>query len=450
MQPRAGFTDEVAPAGQPHPSQSAAMARSKASLLHGSGSHLPVPDWHNQARNNLATHNLATHNLARHSHESLHAELPKHERQLWDGIPLGLIVVDRSLRVLEANEPARVWLDLARRDGSRLHLGELGFGELCVGELVDDTTTDQLAEMVGAAFSGAVLDPLVICVRDERMPEANRYLRWSIVSVTEQSIALCVEDVSEFQRLQQEKQQAQLRLEQLQRLELVHTISAGIAHDFKNIVQVIESYAAILNGQTLASSQNNAIPIEIMAAASRGAMLANRWLAYSRYGQLQKQAVEVTGFWRQCMERICQTMSSAVQVELTAGMEVTSCLLDPCLIEQVLFNLCLNARDAMPTGGRLEVSIDKVAFDTQASSHDLLPAGQYVRCMVADSGMGIAPENLKRIFEPFFTTKESCAGTGLGLSLVRSVISEHQGAIEVWSKVGSGSRFTFYLPLGSD
>ncbi len=104
----------------------------------------------------------------------------------------------------------------------------------------------------------------------------------------------------------------------------------------------------------------------------------------------------------------------------------------------------------MPTGGRLEVSIDKVAFDTQASSHDLLPAGQYVRCMVADSGMGIAPENLKRIFEPFFTTKESCAGTGLGLSLVRSVISEHQGAIEVWSEVGSGSRFTFYLPLGSD
>ncbi len=146
------------------------------------------------------------------------------------------------------------------------------------------------------------------------------------------------------------------------------------------------------------------------------------------------------------MATIGRELPKTIQVQTRCDSESLTCRLDPCLIEQVLFNLCLNARDAMPAGGTIQVNVQRVSFDSQASSHDLLPAGDYAKISIADDGTGISAEIIERIFEPFFTTKATTVGTGLGLALVRGIVSEHEGAIEVSSEVGIGSVFTVYLP----
>lgn len=236
------------------------------------------------------------------------------------------------------------------------------------------------------------------------------------------------------------------RIEQLQRLELVHMMSAGIAHDFKNIMQVIESYAELLQCSSTPGDPNHAIALEIMAAAARGTMLTNRWLAYSRHGELQKQKVDFAAFVSQCIDKITRDLPKSIEVKVAFCPQTIWCELDPCLVEQALFNLCLNARDAMPRAGVLSVRVERVMINRSTRSDLNLPSGAYGKVIIEDNGTGIPTDLMEQIFEPFFTTKDAAAGTGLGLALVRSIAAEHQGVVEVQSQVGLGSLFAICLP----
>lgn len=383
-----------------------------------------IPVWHVRSRSSQAL---------------LKVELDEHYRQLWKLASIGLLVVDNTSSIVSSNAFARQLLKPSDTSAEAVVLSA------CVRR--EDAA--KLHQFLIDIFEGKA--PPAIDVQLAVVDDMNtiRHVRLETVSVATLTAALTVVDISEMKRLEEGKLQAEVTLEQLQRLELVHTLSAGIAHDFKNIVQVIDSYATVLNAQTKLGEQANTIAQEIKAAAERGAVLANRWLAYGRHGELQRQMVDLGQFIGRTMEAIQRDLPKSIRVETRCAVEPLDCNLDPCLIEQVLFNICFNARDAMPEGGTIEMNVERVSFDSQASSHDLLPAGDYAKISIADNGTGIPVEVLARIFEPFFTTKESCAGTGLGLAMVKGIVSEHQGAIEVWSEVGLGSTFAVYLPLNN-
>jgi signal transduction histidine kinase len=382
-----------------------------------------VPTWHMPPRSLQAL---------------THAEVEAHHRQLWENAPVGLLTVDRTGSILSSNLRTRELLNPTRSRSSSVGLATY--------LLPADAQT--FIEFLDRVFAGTAVVPIDVQLQAPTDYE-SRHLRINAVSVASQTAALTITDITELTVMIAQQQKTEEQLRQLQRLELMHAMSAGIAHDFKNIVHVIESYAAILEGQSVGSTNASLIAREIMCAASRGAMLANRWLAFGRQGGLQKERLDVVQFVVERTKTIKHVVPPTIQVETTCALDPIYCELDSCLMDQVLLNLCLNARDAMPQGGLLRVSIESVEFQSQASSGDLLPPGMYAKLSVEDNGQGMEPENLEHIFEPFFTTKESVAGTGLGLALVRGIVSDHQGAIEVWSEVGVGSVFAVYLPVVS-
>ncbi len=228
---------------------------------------LTVPIWHVRSRSSQALLTL---------------ELDVHHRHLWNRSPIGYVVVDRFGSIIKSNGAARRLLGLSgsRSDSVILSACFAGGREA------------ELSDFLRQVFSGKVdssFDGIAPSATDANQPAHVRLVGVSVGSLTS---TLAITDVTELVRESEQRQQLEERLAQLQRLELVHMMSAGIAHDFKNIVQVIESYAAVLNGQSTSPSAST-IAQEIMTAAARGASLANRWLAYSRYGQLCKQSVEI-------------------------------------------------------------------------------------------------------------------------------------------------------------
>lgn len=423
MHRRAGLTGDTTPLTQPWRLQANQSSVGSLETRVHQRPFQAVPTWHVRAHGQQAL---------------IDAEVETHHRQLWNHAPIGFVVVDALGAILSSNEQAREMLIPTRSRSASVTLATCVRGE----------DVPSLNQFIATIFRGESVPPIDVQLSTVGEAKAPRHVRLAAISVASLAAALTLSDITELKGLNLELQQTEERMGQLQRLELLHAMSAGIAHDFKNIMHVIESYAAILNGQTQPGGQNNPIARQIMTAASRGTMLANRWLAFGRHGELQKQQVDVGQFVAERMDGIEHSLGTSIRIETYWSTQVT-CELDPCLIEQVLFNLCLNARDAMPDGGVLRVGVERTAFESLESSQGLLPTGVYAKITVEDKGTGMSPDILDHIFEPFFSTKASYAGTGLGLALVRGIISEHQGAIEVWSEVGVGSTFTVYLPACS-
>jgi two-component system, cell cycle sensor histidine kinase and response regulator CckA len=264
--------------------------------------------------------------------------------------------------------------------------------------------------------------------------------------------ALCDEEASPTVQLvlrnvtDQKNLEEQLR--QSQKMEAVGQLAGGVAHDFNNMLLVIRGYTDLLDeDRTLAGEQREAID-QIRQASERAKALTSQLLAFSRRQVLQPKTINA--------DAIVLNMESMLRT--LAGEEVELCIMpdaggghvkaDPSQIEQALLNLAVNARDAMPHGGRLTIATDQVELDDRAIKDSRLEAkpGPYVRVRVQDSGMGIDPEILPRIFEPFFTTKPKGKGTGLGLSTVYGIIKQSGGAIAVASEPGKGTEVALYLP----
>ncbi len=377
-----------------------------------------VPTWHLRSRSSQAL---------------LNSELQTHWSELWNIAPVGFIVVDASGSIISLNGTACRLLSIDPAHATSLALAAV----------VPPDQARLVKEFLANVFRDATTQNLEVSTSIDGSPS---YLRLSVASVATLTASLTLLDITDLKRLETEQRETQVRLAQLQRLEVVHTMSAGIAHDFKNVMQVIESYAAILAGGLRDRDPDHGISREIMTAASRGTLLANRWLAFCRDGKLLSQPVNMAEFIKQRMARIEQTWLQRVATTVSINDPSLVCQLDPCLMEQVLMNLCINARDAMGEDGRLHVQVDRFNVACGPEKSDFLPPGVYAKVSIADNGHGIPADAIERIFEPFYSTKSSSAGTGLGLTLVRGIISEHQGAMEVQSQVGLGSVFTIYMP----
>ena len=251
-------------------------------------------------------------------------------------------------------------------------------------------------------------------------------------------------DVSELKKLE-------AQLQQSQKMEAIGTLAGGIAHDFNNILSGVLGYASLLKNHTLPESQMAHYAEMIEKSAERGATLAGQLLAFSRKGKRFIQTVEVHQLIDDVVEILKRTLDRKISVRCRKEAHSSAVEGDPGQIQQVLMNLCINAKDAMPEGGRLLLSTKMVELDEAfCRGHDGLCPGVFLEVNVEDNGEGMGDLVKSRLFEPFFTTKEDGKGTGLGLAMVYGTVKGHGGAIKVYSEVGRGSVFKVLLPLKKD
>ncbi len=239
--------------------------------------------------------------------------------------------------------------------------------------------------------------------------------------------------------------EAQLR--QAQKMESVGQLAGGIAHDFNNLLTVINGHSGILlTMENLSPTVMESLK-EISAASKRAADLTRQLLTFSRKQVVQLQVVDLNEVVNNIGKMLRRILGEDISLEINFSPSLPSVKADLGMIEQILLNLAVNSRDAMPKGGTLRINTSPVMIDeTQAQQNPEASTGRFVRLTFADSGCGIAPEHLPRIFEPFFTTKELDRGTGLGLATVYGIIKQHQGWIQVASKPDEGTTFHIFLP----
>ena len=241
---------------------------------------------------------------------------------------------------------------------------------------------------------------------------------------------------------------AEQALARAQRLESIGRLTGGVAHDFNNMLTVILGNASLLKDAALASHQPLGELEQIEHAAERAAALTHRLLAFARRQPLLPERADLNGLVRNLHPMLARLLGEQVAVRLTLADSACVATVDVAQVESAIMNLCLNARDAMPQGGLLSIATTCAVVDAQEAHAELdeLAPGRYVIVAVADTGVGIPPEDIAHVFEPFFTTKPVGAGTGLGLSMVYGLVKQSGGHVKVDSERGRGTTVTLFFP----
>jgi PAS domain S-box-containing protein len=244
-----------------------------------------------------------------------------------------------------------------------------------------------------------------------------------------------------------EKHTAEAQLRQAQKMDAVGQLTGGIAHDFNNILTVITGTIEILGEAVADRPELAAIAKLIDEAAERGANLTQHLLAFARRQPLQPREVDVNALVVETVKLLRPTLGEQILITPLLADDAWTASVDPSQLTTAILNLALNARDAMPAGGKLAIETGNVYLDEgYASMHNEVTAGNYVMVAVSDTGAGIPAANLEKVFDPFFTTKEIGKGTGLGLSMVFGFVKQSNGHIKVYSEEGHGTTVKIYLP----
>lgn len=240
---------------------------------------------------------------------------------------------------------------------------------------------------------------------------------------------------------------AERKLQHAQRLEAVGQLTGGIAHDFNNLLAVVIGHLDLILKRPEAGATVTGFAEAALQAAQRGAELTRQLLAYARQQPLAPKVVDVNRLVGGMARLLGRTLEQNIDLRFLAGSGLWPVLIDPANLEAALANLVVNARDAMPEGGRLLIETMNATLDADyALANPGAEVGDYVALAVSDTGSGMAPEVLDRIFEPFFTTKEVGKGTGLGLSMVFGFVKQSGGYIKAYSEPGHGTTIRLYLP----
>jgi signal transduction histidine kinase/CheY-like chemotaxis protein len=251
----------------------------------------------------------------------------------------------------------------------------------------------------------------------------------------------------ERRRGESEREMLETRLAQAQRLESIGTLAGGIAHEFNNILGAIFGYAELALATLARGGRPERHVQRIVTAGERAKAVINQILTFSRRGERQVKAVVAASAVVEALELLRASLPATVSIETTLEAGDAAVMADPTELQQVVMNLCTNGAHAMQGRGTLHVGLDIVEAENPfALSHGSLPAGRYVRLAVTDTGCGIDAATLERILEPFFTTKAVGQGTGLGLSTVHGIVTQHGGALHIDSRPGEGSTFQAYFP----
>lgn len=249
-----------------------------------------------------------------------------------------------------------------------------------------------------------------------------------------------IEDLTQQTRLEQQ-------VRQVQKLEAVGRLAGGMAHDFNNILVVIKLSVEMMLSQITPASAFSKPLLQISSAADRAASLTRQMLAFGRQQILQPRVINLNAVVSETTQMLRRVIGEDIQLVTNLSDKIENCRLDPSQVTQVILNLAVNARDAMPKGGSLHVETSSVCLDENyAQHHPSVQPGRYVMLAVTDTGTGIEKALQQRIFDPFFTTKEVGKGTGLGLSIVYGIVKQSGGHIWVYSELGYGTSFKIYFP----
>jgi signal transduction histidine kinase len=237
------------------------------------------------------------------------------------------------------------------------------------------------------------------------------------------------------------------RLRQSHKMESMGRIVGGVAHDFNNILGTMLASVDFLLGELPENGTPRADAETIRAAVMRGADLTQQLLAFSRQQVLEPKVVSLNELVADTQRMLMRTIGEDIAIRVSLGEHLSSVRVDPGQVQQIVLNLAVNARDAMPTGGTLAIQTRNATLDEPTPmSHSIADAGQYVVLTVSDDGTGMGAATLAQIFEPFFTTKPKGRGTGLGLSTVFGIVEQSGGYLRVASTLGHGTTFEIYLP----
>jgi len=255
-------------------------------------------------------------------------------------------------------------------------------------------------------------------------------------------------DITDRKRAEEERRELEEQLVQGQKMEAIGRLAGGIAHDFNNLLTAILGFADIIRRNASPGHETYEAADLVTTAAKRAARLTSRLLGFARKGKHQNVAVDMNAIADGTMVLLDRTVDKQIEIVARLGADPSSVMGDPSQLEQVVLNLALNARDAMPEGGKLVVETysAKVEGGRTLLGVGLVP-GDYVVLSVKDTGVGIPEDIREKVFEPFFTTKGRGEGTGMGLAMVYGIVRNHGGAIELQSEVGVGTEISVYLPM---
>jgi signal transduction histidine kinase len=349
--------------------------------------------------------------------------------------PFGIFVVNEQFRVEFAN-PAMAAISGYRREefvGSFLG-GFPGFMEL------------GLAPHVQAALEGVPFQvgPSPYCCHGRHA--VGQFTGIPLGEEGKRKALIFVEDLTSLAAAEEERHRLNALLRHAQKLESIGTLASGIAHDFNNILLGVIGLTDAAVERLPPDHPARADLDAAVGAAERGSELVHQLLAFGRKQELRMRPLDLRRLVLEMQGMLVHVFPKSVRIDVCADPDVPTVVADPAQIGQVLMNLAVNARDAMPDGGTLAIGAGPVVVVGDDPDHPGVAAGCYAVIAVRDTGVGIPPELLERIFDPFFTTKKPGEGTGLGLATVYGIVSQHGGALRVESTPGAGASFFVYLP----
>ena len=349
-------------------------------------------------------------------------------------------------------ENAEVVVVVVDRDGICLLMNRKAAKQL--GGVPDDFVGKSYHDMFPASDDQplkrlqTVIDTETPLVAEEvlRFPTGDRHLITNLQPVrdaagTVYAAQIVAHDVTDLRKLEEQ-------LRQSQKMEAIGRLAGGIAHDFNNLLTIIGTYSDLLLEALSSPDPLRSSVEEIRIAATRAAELTRQLLAFSRKQIIDPKVINVNHSVERSRKMLRRLIGEDIELVVVPAADLRPTRFDPGQIEQILFNLAVNARDAMRDGGRLTIETRNVTLDASyAEDHAYTPAGEYVMLAVSDDGHGMDEETRARVFEPFYTTKGVGQGTGLGLSTVYGIVKQHGGSIEVYSEVEIGTTFKVYLPV---
>jgi PAS domain S-box-containing protein len=350
---------------------------------------------------------------------------------------IGIVVGDLAGNIVEAND---AFLRMVGYSETDLLAGKIRWNDLAPAE--SRAGSDRTTEQLKAHGPGPPREMKYVRKDGSRVP-----VLVGAAQIDESHTIAFMADLSAQKQAEQALHKTEEQLRQAQKMEAVGRLAGGVAHDFNNMLSVILSYGEVILGDLKPTDPLRADIEEIRKAASRAAGLTRQLLMFSRQQVTEPKVIDLHDVLTSMDKMLRRILGEDVELTLVAPKSAGRVMVDPSHIEQVILNLAVNARDAMPTGGMLTIETVNVVLDENyALSHLPAKAGSYVALAVSDTGTGMDRETQARIFEPFFTTKEKGKGTGLGLSTVFGIVQQSGGNIWVYSEPGKGTTFKVYLP----
>jgi PAS domain S-box-containing protein len=355
-------------------------------------------------------------------------------RDLYEHAPDGYHFTDADGVIREMNETELEWLGYTREEV----VGRLRYDDLVAPE--DRAKLPELRSAV--AREGEIKEAELHVVRKDGSTFPVRINKTAVYDEkgNYRGSRASVRDITREKELERQFIQAQ-------KMEAIGTLAGGIAHDFNNQLTGIIGFAELALAELEPGSKAHRFVAAIPEQGRQAASLISQLLAFSRQTVLQRQPFDLNLLAKETVQILRHTFPETINIRVIPAPQPAIVEADPSQIQQVLMNLCTNARDAMPAGGDLTIRVTMEEVDNDyVRQHPYMTSGTYVCLSVRDTGTGIPPEHLDRIFEPFFTTKEKGKGTGLGLAMVYGTVKQHGGSINVYSELGKGSEFKVYLP----